>query len=434
VYLNNGSGFSSTATNWAVPDNSPYQTYSPASSNMNAVTTMDMNGDAKPDLVYTSYSYTVFGSPGNYYWKVHLNNGSGFSSTAINWSIPDNSPYESYHSAFSNENAVSTMDMNGDSKPDLVYPSYNYTVFGSPGNYYWKVYLNTGSGFSSGSSAWTVPDLSPYETNRPAYSNANAVSTIDLNGDHKPDLVYPSYNYTVFGTPGNYYWKVYLNNGTGFSSASSAWTVPDLSPYEIYRPAFSNANAVSTMDINGDSKADLIYPSYSYTVFGSPGNYYWKVYLNNGSGFVSSVLNWSVPDNSPYETTRPAFSNKNAVSTIDMNGDSKADLIYPSYSYTIFGNPGNYYWKAFLNTAPSTGITNLEKQAGELIIYPNPTSGLITLNDIEGKTVFVYNALGILVQTELQTGGANYELDLSQQPKGIYFVRVGILTKKVIKE
>jgi hypothetical protein len=46
----------------------------------------------------------------------------------------------------------------------------------------------------------------------------------------------------------------------------------------------------------------------------------------------------------------------------------------------------------------------------------------------------VYNMLGELVHTELQTTTANCVLDLSKHPNGIYFIKVGPVTKKIIKE
>jgi uncharacterized membrane protein YqhA len=70
----------------------------------------------------------------------------------------------------------------------------------------------------------------------------------------------------------------------------------------------------------------------------------------------------------------------------------------------------------------------------EISIYPNPTSGVVTISGAEGKTVSVYNVLGVLVHTELCTATAYCQLDLSQQSKGIYFVKVGLVTKKIIKE
>jgi hypothetical protein len=61
------------------------------------------------------------------------------------------------------------------------------------------------------------------------------------------------------------------------------------------------------------------------------------------------------------------------------------------------------------------------------------------INKNSNEKILVYNLLGELVHTEqhpdsYRDATANCELDLSQQPNGIYFIKVGAVTKKIIKE
>jgi len=68
----------------------------------------------------------------------------GFSNTYIQWSIPNATPYAT--NLFPNTDGsagLTTMDINGDALPDLVFTASNYDVFGSSGSYHWRVYLNT---------------------------------------------------------------------------------------------------------------------------------------------------------------------------------------------------------------------------------------------------------------------------------------------------
>jgi hypothetical protein len=81
-----------------------------------------------------------------------------------------------------------------------------------------------------------------------------------------------------------------------------------------------------------------------------------------------------------------------------------------------------------------TGLSVITSLNSNIAIYPNPTSGLVTLSGVEGHSIYVYNILGVLVYAELNTTTSNCQLDLSQQPKGIYFVKVGAITRKIIKE
>jgi hypothetical protein len=66
----------------------------------------------------------------------------------------------------------------------------------------------------------------------------------------------------------------------------------------------------------------------------------------------------------------------------------------------------------------------------EVVLYPNPTSGIIKINDstIEIKKVQVYNGLGILVAEKL---------DISSLSSGVYLIKIqtnkGVISKKIMK-
>ena len=131
-------------------------------------TTMDIDGDSKPDLVAT-YDNGAIGSAGNYSWNVYLNNGSGFDSSPISWSTPD---YFVKTSDFGGSVKYTTMDIDGDSKPDLV-ETYDNGVIGSAGNYSWNVYLNL--------STVSVEDLNHSSDKLKIFPNpTNDIFNIDL--------------------------------------------------------------------------------------------------------------------------------------------------------------------------------------------------------------------------------------------------------------
>ena len=85
------------------------------------------------------------------------------------------------------------------------------------------------------------------------------------------------------------------------------------------------------------------------------------------------------------------------------------------------------------------GTTSIQKNLihDAFAIYPNPTSGLLNMNlpyfDF-AESIKVYNALGELVITELILPTTHCTLDISQKPNGVYFIRIGSVTKKIIKE
>ena len=68
--------------------------------------------------------------------------------------------------------------------------------------------------------------------------------------------------------------------------------------------------------------------------------------------------------------------------------------------------------------------------ANEIEVYPNPTSGRISIVNAEGQNVIVVNALGQVVVT-VENAAENQTIDLSGLCNGTYFVKVGASVVKV---
>lgn len=73
-------------------------------------------------------------------------------------------------------------------------------------------------------------------------------------------------------------------------------------------------------------------------------------------------------------------------------------------------------------------ISSLPEQSSEnalINLFPNPTQGRFTINSNRRlNSVIVQNMLGEIIYTIPKNGSASNEIDLSDQPKGIYFVKV----------
>jgi len=114
------------------------------------------------------------------------------------------------------------------------------------------------------------------------------------------------------------------------------------------------------------------------------------------------------------------------------------------YATTISGavNPSLAYYDDFLIAETTLSTVNDELFSGAFGIYPNPTTGIANLklemDNASDVSVTVFNVLGKLLQSFNYTNVTNrtHSIDLSNQPNGIYFVRLTTNgqteTKKVI--
>ena len=358
--------FLQTATHWAVPIRGVGIGYNQTDYYVGPYwRTQDLNGDGQPDLIntYDPTANTVWGGDGAAYWKVYFGTRSGFAQTASQWAVPSRGVSVGY---IQTDLYIGpywrTLDLNGDGRPDLIdtYDSAAGTVWGGDGTAYWKVYLNSGTGFSRTAIEWPVPSrglnvgyhqidlyVSPYWR------------TQDLNGDGRPDLIstYDSAANTVWGGDTAAYWKVYLNSGTGFSQTATNWPVPRRGASDGY---YTNSNANgpywnTNYDLNGDGRLDLVdtYDSAASTVWGGDVKAYWKVYLNSGTGFSQTVTKWSVPSlGVSMGYGQPDYYVGPYWRTQDLSGDGLPDLIntYDSAANTVWGGDGAAYWQVYLGT------------------------------------------------------------------------------------
>ena len=214
-----------------------------------SVAAADFDGDGRLDLVCAnslSASFTVWSNSGG---GIFVSNTS-FNTGTAGMNVPT---------------WVTTVDVNGDGKPDIL------GVCNNSGTYL-NVWTNNGTG---GFASAPVPYIS---------SGISCVTAADVNGDGKPDLILLSSQVTVL-----------TNNGTGGFALSGNYPVGP-SPY-----------AVVAADVNGDGWVDLITCN--------QGNNTLTVLTNNGSGVFS------------FNATLNVGSGPESLAAADVNGDGRVDLI-----------------------------------------------------------------------------------------------------------
>jgi len=257
---------SQTAPGADTPSFAAQQTFA-TGVNPESVTTADVNGDSKPDLIVANVHDNTL--------SVLLN------TTAPGATTPSFATQQTFATEL-NPDSVTTADVNGDGKPDLIVANANNNAV--------SVLLNT-----------TAPGATTpsFATQHPFVTGMNPVSltAADVNGDGKPDLIVANAaSLTV---------SVLLN-----TTAPGA-TTPSFATQQTFATG-ANPRCLTAADVNGDGKPDLIV-------------------ANQGSDTVSVLLNTTAPGaTTPSFATQQTFATGThpvSVTAIDVNGDGKPDLI-----------------------------------------------------------------------------------------------------------
>ncbi|HEY6941967.1 FG-GAP-like repeat-containing protein [Dokdonella sp.] len=256
---------------WPAPDFASQQSFATGAGPF-SVAVADVNGDGKSDLIVANYF-------GGSLVSVLLN------TTAPGATTPSFAAQVTFATG-SGPHSVTTADVNGDGKPDLIVANFDANTI--------SVLLNT-----------TVPGATTpgFAAQRSFAAGAGpiCVTAADINGDGKADLLL-----TNFG--GNTV-SVLLN-----TTAPGA-TTPGFAARQTFTTG-ANPFSVAAADVNGDGKPDLIV-------------------TNANSSGVSVLLNTTVPGaTTPSFAAQQAFatgSNNQSVTVAEINGDGKPDLIVANF-------------------------------------------------------------------------------------------------------
>jgi hypothetical protein len=224
------------------------------------------------------------------------------------------------------------------------------------------------------------------------------------------------------------------------------------------------SNSVSSITINAtkaDSKAksvtgmgakSLNVGSNPYNIVVTAENNSTKTYTITVTRDVaatdSTATDSTKPDSTKPDSTEPDSTEPDSTATDSTATDSTAtdptepDPTKPDPSGNNNGD----------DDSTATAVETL--RATSLQPYPNPTTGVVYIDNPDGEDVEVYNTQGILVETRhaaslqsngsaasLQSNGSaaflqgsnNATLDISHLPAGVYVIKVGGKAAKVVK-
>ncbi len=356
-----GTHFDAAATSWALPGTATFDRLADFTSSGRTYATLDLDADGNLDLVVTFTSYTAHDDVGTTHWLVYRGGDAGFGA-AESWSLPTGT-FEKLADFTSSGRSYATFDVDGDRRPDLVVTQTKYSASDGVGKTHWLVYANTGSGFAATATEWALP-ASTYGFAQVADSTTSGrnYQTMDLDSDHRPDLVVSATTYSHSDSVGTTHWLVYKNTGSGFAAEATSWTLPS-SQYGFEKIADStdSGRVYQTVDLDGDGKPELVISAAGYGFPGEVGATHWLVYANTGTGFASATTSWTLPlAQAGYEALAASDTSGRNYATVDLDGDHRPDLVLTQTKYGASDGIGKTHWSVFANTGSGFATTAID--------------------------------------------------------------------------
>ena len=277
------------------------------------VTTLDVNGDGRPDILSGAYWYENPGPAGGE-WKRHQYRTVGL------------------HNEFVSDCGEWTVDVNHDGRPDVVTAGWitnGVTWFENPGK---------------SDALWTPHRITD------SFDTEGGGAMGDINGDGKPDLIFAHYNHSgllwidfsgaepkVHHVGG----KAEDGHGVGIADVDGDGKADILTPTGWFRNIDADHDEwewhgewqlgdtgfpILGYDVNGDGKLDILYgEGHSYGL-------YWME--QQGTGGSRSWVRHTIDE---------SYSQIHAVKLVDLDGDGVPELLTGKRYRGHSGNdPGSY--------------------------------------------------------------------------------------------
>lgn len=182
--------------------------------------------------------------------------------------------------------------------------------------------------------------------------------------------------------------KLYINSGTSFSLLTNT-------PFPEIR-----FHSSSLADFNNDGKLDLLHIGAN-----SSGTLIGHIYENQGSN------NFILADS----TLSGSYNGSNIVA--DLNGDNKMDIVTTGTSFTAPIRAPKIYFN-------QTTLSVNELNDVGIIIFPNPSSGLISvkINSASPTDIVIYDMTGRVILSDTFFGNI-WDTQLNEK-SGIYLMRL----------
>ena len=122
------------------------------------------------------------------------------------------------------------------------------------------------------------------------------------------------------------------------------------------------------------------------------------------------------------------------------NSCSSGYIIYKESQNCQISNNGVELRALVISSEEHEEIKQIESEISTLDIFPNPTNGIVTIQDSfkdEFRSVSLYNSLGSKVISKNYNSN-NYKIDITDLPNGVYMLVIttdtGIQKQQIIKQ
>lgn len=154
------------------------------------------------------------------------------------------------------------------------------------------------------------------------------------------------------------------------------------------------------------------------------------------TGKLSGVTKFSTTKSNNFATTLGSTNGYTLIDLTNLNGMNYSNIVIDQLQLTL---GGNYYylgvdaftWVKDSNLVLGTAETKASQKG--ITLYPNPTKGPLSIKADKNTEAVVYNMDGKMLKSIPIQKGSN-DIDISELPKGVYFIKTATESAKIIKD
>ncbi|MGN7867179.1 T9SS type A sorting domain-containing protein [Chryseobacterium sp. 22458] len=154
------------------------------------------------------------------------------------------------------------------------------------------------------------------------------------------------------------------------------------------------------------------------------------------TGKLSGVTKFTQTKTTGFATGLIPNNGYTLIDLTNLNGQNYSNIVIDELRITADGGFRYVGFDAFTWVKDSNlvlGTTETKVSKKDVAIYPNPTKGPLTIQTDKASETGIYNMEGKLIK-KVSTQKGTTETDISELPKGVYFIRTGNELTKVIKD